>query len=289
VPVPTPADIVADRVVEVRHSGDLLGALAVTKQVGDSFRPAETKLLDDVAAQAGLVLRNVRLVEELRGSRERLMSSQDDERRRLERRLHDGAQARLLTVGALINDARGLLGPEGEDSSTALDELAGQLQAANEELNELARGIHPAVLTELGLGPAMRALADRAPVPVGVDVQLDHALSRNAEATLYFVASEALTNVAKYAHATSVVLTLGVEDGSAVLEVTDDGIGGVDETRGSGVRGLRDRVSAVDGSLEIFSPPGAGTRLRCLIPLRASTGPTPTRTDDLALAARSGR
>src|SRR3954452_6951343 len=130
--VHTASDIVADRVVEVRHFGDLLGALAVTKPLGDSFRPAEVKILDDVAAQAGLVLRNVRLVEELRGSRERLMSSQDDERRRLERRLHDGAQQRLVTVGVLINDARAQLGPDGGDSVTALEQLAAQLQSANE-------------------------------------------------------------------------------------------------------------------------------------------------------------
>ena len=284
--VPTTNDIVADRVVEVRHSGDLLGALAVTKPAGDSFRPAELKLLDDVAAQAGLVLRNVRLVEELRGSRERLMSSQDDERRRLERRLHDGAQQRLVTVGALINQAREQLGPDAGDSATALDQLAGQLQSANEELSELARGIHPAVLTDLGLGAAIQALADRAPVPVGVDVRLEQHLSRNVEATLYFVAAEALTNVAKYAHATSVVLTLSIEETSAVLEVVDDGIGGVDETRGSGVRGLRDRVAAVDGNIEISSPPGAGTRLRCLIPLTATVT---SRTEDLLLAGRSGR
>lgn len=259
--------IAGDHVVDVRHQGELLGALAVTKPAGESLRPAELALLDDVAAQAGLVLRNVRLIEDLRSSRERLMTSQDDERRRLERRLHDGARRRLSTVVSLLGDARSQLGPDRAEAASALDQLSSQLEAATGELGELARGIHPAMLTELGLGPAVRALAERSPLPVGVDLRGDEGLSRNVQATLYYVISEALTNVAKYAHATSVTVALRVEDGRASLEVNDDGIGGADESRGSGIRGLRDRVAAVDGTLSVTSPPGGGTRLRCLIPL----------------------
>jgi signal transduction histidine kinase len=126
------------------------------------------------------------------------------------------------------------------------------------------------VLTELGLAPAVRALADRAPLPVGVDVRGEGELPRNVEATLYFVAAEALTSIAKYAHATSVTIVLRIDDAVASLEVSDDGIGGVDETRGSGIRGLRDRVAAVDGMFKIESPPGGGTRLWCKIPVRSS-------------------
>jgi signal transduction histidine kinase len=279
-----PDELSGDRVVEVRHHGELLGALSVTKPPGDSLRPAEVRLLDDVATQAGLVLRNTRLVEELRGSRERLMTIQDDERQRLERRLHDGAQRRLLTVASMIGEAREQVRPGG-DAAAALEQLAGQLKAATEELGELARGIHPAVLTELGLGSGVRALAQRAPIPVGVEVQGERPLPRNVEATLYFVAAESLTNVAKHAHATSATVRLIISDSSASLNVTDDGIGGVDERRGSGVRGLADRVAAMDGSLDIWSPPGSGTRLTCRIPLSASAPPS----DELALVRRSGR
>ena len=274
--------ITGDWVVAVRHHGELLGALAVTKPAGESLRPAELTLLDDVAAQAGLVLRNVRLVEDLRSSRERLMSSQDDERRQLERRLHDGAQRRLRTVASLMLDAHALLGPDKGDVVTALDQLTSQLEAATEELGELARGIHPAMLTELGLGPAVRALAERSPLPVAVEVRGSGRLSRNVEATLYFVASEALTNIVKYAHATSVTIMLRIGADQASLEVSDDGIGGVDETRGSGVRGLRDRVMAVDGTLEVLSPPGGGTHLTCVVPQSSSTRAEP------ALSGRSG-
>jgi signal transduction histidine kinase len=227
-------------------------------------------------------LRNVQLVEELRGSRERLMTSQGDERQRLERRLHDGAQRRLLTVASMIGEAREQVRPGG-DAAAALEQLAGQLKAAIEELSELARGIHPAVLTELGLSSAVRMLAQKAPIPVGVEVQGERRLPRNIEATLYFVVAESLTNVAKYAHATSATVRLMITDSSASLEVSDDGIGGVDEGRGSGVRGLADRIAAIDGTLEVVSPPGSGTRLTCHIPLGSVARPS----DELALAQRS--
>jgi signal transduction histidine kinase len=277
-------ELSGDGVVEVRHDGELLGAVSVTKPPGDSLRPEEVRLLDDVAMQAGLVLRNAQLVEELRGSRERLMTSQDDERQRLERRLHDGAQRRLLTVASMIDTARERVRPGGA-AAASLEQLAGQLKAAIEELGELARGIHPAVLTELGLGAAVRALAQKAPIPVGVEVQGERPLPRNVQATLYFVAAESLTNVAKYAHATSATVRLIITGSSASLEVSDDGIGGVDEGRGSGVRGLADRVAAMDGTLEVFSPPGSGTRLTCRIPL----GSAARRSDELALVERGGR
>ena len=271
-----------DRVVAVRHRGELLGALSVTKPAGEELGVAEVSLLDDVAAQAGVVLRNVRLVEELRDSRERLMSSQDDERRRLERRLHEGAQQRLHTVADLLRMARAAVSPDDAGAQVALDQLADQLRGATEDLGELARGIHPAVLTELGLGAALRSLAGKVPGPVTLEVDLDGELPPTTEATIYFVAAEALTNVAKYAHATQVRLTARRHAGSVLLEVVDDGMGGVDDTRGSGIRGLRDRVAAVDGVIEIHSPPGGGTRLSCSIPVRT----TPRSSEMLALAGR---
>lgn len=271
------SDLTGDRVVEVRDHGELLGALSVTKPAGESLNPAEEKLLDDVAAQAGLVLRNVRLIEDLRSSRERLVATGDEERRRLERNLHDGAQQSLVSVALMLNTARSHLTSDLEPSlGPALDQAAEQLRLAVDELRELARGIHPVILTERGLGPAARALAERSPVPVRIDDRLEHRPPAQVETSLYFVLAEALTNVAKYAHATqvSVVLTESATPTGAelVLEVADDGIGGADPSKGSGLTGLRDRVAVVDGSLTVESPLGGGTRLTCKVPLRAPGG-----------------
>ena len=266
------AQIGGDRVVEVRHQGELLGALAVVKPAGDTLTPPEHKLLDDVAAQAGLVLRNVRLIEELRSSRERLVTTQEDERRRLERNLHDGAQQSLVSVTLLLSTARTRLSPELQPSlGPALDQATEQLRLAIQELRELARGIHPAILTERGIGPALRSLAERSAVPVDVDILLEERPAPNVESVLYFVVAEALTNVAKYAHATRVTVVLAERAGpnrsELVLEVADDGIGGADESKGSGLRGLADRVAVVDGTLTVTSAPGHGTTLTCSVPL----------------------
>jgi signal transduction histidine kinase len=261
-----------DRVVEVRDHGDLLGALTVRKPPGEALNPAEDRLLDDVAAQAGLVLRNVRLIEDLRSSRARLVTTGDEERRRLERNLHDGAQQSLVSVALMLSTARSHLTPDLEPSlGPALDQAAEQLRLAVDELRELARGIHPVILTERGLGPAARALAERSPVPVSIDDRLEQRPSAQVETSLYFVLAEALTNVAKYAHASQV--RVGLTENSTrigrevVLEVADDGIGGADPSKGSGLTGLRDRVAVVDGSLTVDSPLGGGTRLTCRVPL----------------------
>jgi signal transduction histidine kinase len=258
--------IQGDRVVAVRHQGELLGALAVVKPAGEALNPTEERLLEDVAAQAGLVLRNVRLIEDLLSSRHRLVTTQDEERRRLERNLHDGAQQSLVSVALMIQTARARLGPEALALGTALDQAAEQLRAAIEELRELARGIHPAILTERGLGAAVGSLAERSRVPVVVEDQVEGRLPGPVEASLYFVVAEALTNVAKYAHATQAVVTLTRREGSVVVEVSDDGIGGADETRGSGLRGLVDRLAVVGGTLTVESPPGRGTRLTSVVP-----------------------
>ncbi len=266
-PVGTLEDLAGDRVVEVRHHGELLGAFAVAKPLGEQLTPAEDKLLDDVAAQAGLVLRNVRLIEDLRSSRQRLVTTADEERRRLERNLHDGAQQSLVSVALMINTARARLGTSSQDLGPALEQAASQLRAAIDELRELARGIHPAILTERGLGPALRSLAERSPVPVTTAYRLDQRPAAAVEATAYFVVSEALTNIAKYAHATQATVTVDQVGEGLRVEVSDDGIGGADEARGSGLRGLADRVAAVDGTIDVDSPPGRGTRLTCTIPL----------------------
>jgi signal transduction histidine kinase len=262
------ADLRGERVVPVRHHGDLLGALTVVKPPGEAVTPVEDKLLDDVAAQAGLVLRNARLIDDLRSSRQRLVTTSDEERRRLERNLHDGAQQNLVSVALMLRAVRGRLGPD-DAVGTALDLASQHLATAIEELRELARGIHPAILTDRGLAPALRSLAERSPVPVVVDYRLAARPPANVEGTLYFVAAEALANVAKYAQASEVTVRVTSTDATVTLAVDDDGVGGADDTRGSGLRGLVDRVSVVDGTLHVSSPRGGGTHLTCTVPVVA--------------------
>jgi signal transduction histidine kinase len=207
-------------------------------------------------------------LEELRASRARLVEAGDSERRRLERDLHDGAQARLVALALLIGRARTRAGADSE-LSDLLERAAGELQTSLDELRELARGIHPAVLTDRGLEPALHSLADRATVPVTVDVAVPR-LPGAVESAAYFVASEALQNVAKYAHATRASVAVRRSGGRVVVEVADDGIGGADASRGSGLSGLADRLGALDGTIAVDSPAGRGTRLRAEIPCAAA-------------------
>ena len=213
----------------------------------------------ELAAQA---LANAQAREELAASRARIVQAGDEERRRLERNLHDGAQQRLVSLALMLRLAA-RRHPGDEDLGRAGEELAHALQ----ELRELARGIHPAVLTERGLEPALRALADRAPVPVEFEVELGARLPGPVEAAAYYVVAEALTNVAKYAAASVVRVRVDRRDGAALIEVADDGVGGADPRGGSGLRGLADRVEALGGRLVVDSPPGAGTTLRATLPL----------------------
>jgi signal transduction histidine kinase len=268
------AEIDGDLVVDVRHGGELLGAISVVKPVGEPVTPTEAKLLEDVAAQAGLVLRNVRLIEELRASTQRLVRAQDDERRRLERNLHDGAQQSLVAVALMLRMIRARMGPDAVPAGEPLDRAAEQLAAAIEELRHLARGIYPAILSERGLGPAVSSLAERSPVPVVVDVRLDDRLPGETERALYFVAAEALANAAQHASATEVQVRVARQDGQVRLEVVDDGVGGADQARGTGLRRVGDRVAAADGVLEITSPQGGGTRIASVLPV-ASPSPAP--------------
>jgi signal transduction histidine kinase len=207
-------------------------------------------------------------LEELRASRARLVEAGDAERRRLERDLHDGAQARLVALALLIGRARTRTGADPE-LRDLLERAAGELQTSLDELRELARGIHPAVLTDRGLEPALRSLGARATVPVTVEVTVPR-LPGAVECAAYFVASEALQNVAKYAHATRAIVAVRRSGGRVVVEVADDGIGGADASRGSGLSGLADRLAALDGTIEFDSPAGRGTRLRAEIPCAAA-------------------
>ena len=202
---------------------------------------------------------------ELRASRARVIESADRERRRIERNLHDGAQQRLVAIGLTL----GRLAME-DDTPASLHELIELAQAeaglAIAELRELARGIHPAVLTESGLATALRALAFRSPLETSVEAT-EQRLPESVEIALYYVAAEALANVAKYAQATTVEIALSAADGRATLRVADDGIGGADPERGSGLAGLSDRLGAIGGSLSVSSSQGAGTTVIAVAPL----------------------
>ena len=204
-------------------------------------------------------------LDELRSSRARLVEAGDAERRRLERDLHDGAQSRLVSVTMLLGRVR-LLVDDDEDAKALLDRAQSELRIGLAELRELARGIHPAVLTERGLEPALHSLASRAPVPVTLEADADERLPGPVESAAYFVVSEALANVAKYAHATEARVAVRRINGRVLVEVSDDGVGGADAARGSGLRGLADRVAALDGTISLDSPAGRGTRLRAEIP-----------------------
>jgi PAS domain S-box-containing protein len=204
---------------------------------------------------------------ELRASRARIVAAADAARRKIERDLHDGAQQRLVTLALEVQVARGRLRSAPESAGPFLDRLAQELSDASAELRELARGIHPAVLTERGLAPAIEALAARAPLPVETRVGAIDRLSPTLEVTAYFMVSEALTNVAKYARATHATVRLAQEDGTLVIEVDDDGVGGARAGVGSGLSGLADRVGACDGTLSIVSPPGDGTLVRAVLPV----------------------
>ncbi|HWT92578.1 MAG TPA: sensor histidine kinase [Solirubrobacteraceae bacterium] len=256
---------------DVRRDGVLVGALIHDRALCD-----EPDILAAVANGAALALDHQRLdaelrarVEELRESRQRILEVGLAERRRLERDLHDGAQQRLVSLSLQLGLVTQQLDRGGTDAARELlDGARGEARAALEDLRELARGIHPAVLTDRGLGPALEALADRATVPVDLQGLPDERLPWAVEAAAYFVVSESLTNVAKYARATHAEVRVGREHGWALVEVADDGVGGADPSSGSGLRGLADRLAALDGRLEIESAEGRGTTVRARIPCR---------------------
>ena len=204
-------------------------------------------------------------MEELRASRARLVQAGDLARRKLERDLHDGAQSRLVALSLTLRMARNRA--QEPDLVVLLDHAQEELKTSLAELRELARGIHPAVLTERGLEAAVQSLVQRAPVPVTVDAECAGRLPEPVESAAYFVVSEGLANVAKYAQATQASVALRRVDDRVTIEVADDGVGGADTANGSGLRGLADRVAALDGTLTLKSPAGRGTQLRAEIPV----------------------
>jgi signal transduction histidine kinase len=206
-------------------------------------------------------------VDVMRGAQQRIIDAADAERRRIERDLHDGAQQRMVAVAVTLGLAEAQLQTDPSRAAGLIAQAREEAQLAVKELRELARGIHPALLSDRGLSAALEALAARAPIPVTVSGAPKSPLRQPVEAAAYFVTAEALTNVAKYAQASEASVELATEDDCLRVSIRDDGVGGADPSTGSGLRGLCDRVEALDGRLAIESPPGSGTTLTVTLPL----------------------
>jgi signal transduction histidine kinase len=241
--------------------------------IHDAALDTTSELVQAAAAASSLALDNERLkadlrarLEELRESRLRIVEATDAARRRIERDLHDGAQQQLVALALELRLLRAKAG-ENAEVVAVVDSLSNRLSAALAELRELARGIHPSILTDRGLKPAITSLAERSPVIVDAAVDIDDRLAPPIEAAAYFIVAEALTNIAKYAQASEVGVSVRRDNGAVIVDVADDGVGGADVTAGTGLRGLQDRVAAVDGVLLVDSPPGGGTRLYARIPI----------------------
>jgi signal transduction histidine kinase len=273
-PDDAPIDGADEIVEEVRHRGDVLGALSVRMPASDPIDEPRAKLVADLAAQAGLVLRNVSLVEDLRDSRRRLVEAQDLERRKLERNIHDGAQQQLVALTVKLRLARQVLGKDPSRVDGMLDELAGETQQALEDLRDLARGIYPPLLADQGLGAALDAQARRSPVPVTVEADGVGRYAPEVEAAVYFSCLEALQNVAKYAEATVATVELHEAPGRLEFRIHDDGVGFEADTTsyGTGLQGIADRLAAFGGTLAVASTPGHGTTITGSLPAQAVGG-----------------
>jgi len=266
----------ATRSVPVRHQDDLLGALSIVKRRGDSLTPTENKLVDDLAQQAGLVLKNVGLtqelmqrLEELRASRQRVVGAQDEERRRLERNLHDGAQQNLIAFKEALRSVRELPQRDSSEAKATLQRLKAEADQALENLRDLARGIYPPLLADKGLVAALESRARKATVPVTVEASGIGRYTQDVEAAVYFCCSEAVQNAQKHSGARCVTVRLADSDGAVRFEVDDDGRGFDSHAvvRGSGLQNMADRIDALSGTVEITSSPGRGTTLRACVPV----------------------
>jgi signal transduction histidine kinase len=257
-----------ERSFPVRHQGETLGAIAVHKPPSDPLTPADEKLVVDLAAQAGLVLRNARLIEDLRASRRRLVTAQDEERRRLERNIHDGAQQQLVALTVKARLAERMIERDPARARALVTQIGAETTGTLEDLRDLARGIYPPLLADKGLAAALEAQGRKAAVPVAVEVDGVGRFDPNVEANVYFCVLEALNNIAKYAGASRVDVRLRLEDREIVFEVNDDGVGFDPAARGygTGLRGMADRLEALGGTLEVESAPRAGTKILGRVP-----------------------
>jgi signal transduction histidine kinase len=286
----------ADMSVPVVHQGQLLGAISVKMPKDEPLRPAGEQLVADVASQAGLVLSNVGLIEDLRASRQRLVAAQDETRRRLERNIHDGAQQDLVALAIKLRLAETTVNEE--PARLMLGELQADAAGALENLRALARGIYPPLLADLGLAAALNAQASKSPVPVAVDADEIGRFGQDTEAAVYFCCLEALQNIAKYAHATQARIRLQAQNGTLRFTVSDDGTGydARHTPLGSGQRNMADRLAALGGQLEVRSAPGRGTTITAQLPSAPANlpsahlpAPDPARADSPRLTHTSKR
>ncbi len=277
-----PGDVSSSQMREpIRHQGELLGALSIVKRAGESVTPTEEKLVRDLAAQAGLVMRNVALteqlmdnIEQLQASRQRLVGAQDEERRKLERNLHDGAQQQLVALSVQLRLAEGIADRDPAKTKAMLANLQTATGQAIEDLRDLARGIYPPLLADKGLVAALEAQARKGTIETSVAAENVARYPQQVEAAVYFCALEALNNVAKYSGARRAEVRLAQSNGDLTFEVSDDGAGfDMDRTSyGTGLRGMADRVEAIGGTLQIRSAPGSGTSVAGRIPTSALSG-----------------
>jgi signal transduction histidine kinase len=246
-----------------------LGSITVAMPANDPMNPSKERLINDLTGQAGLVLRNVRLIEELRASRRRLVSAQDAERRRLERNIHDGAQQQLVALAVKLRLADQFLERDTGKSHQLLSQLQSDTHDALENLRDLARGIYPPLLADAGLPAALEAQARKSALPVSVEPNGVGRYPQEIEATVYFCVLEALQNVAKYSRASGVQIRLRDDATELGFEVQDDGVGfdTAEPTEGSGLQGMADRLEAVGGTFLISSAPGSGTTVSGRLPV----------------------
>jgi signal transduction histidine kinase len=254
---------------EIRDQGEVLGAITLRMPASDPMDPSKSKLVRDLAAQAGLVLRNVRLIEDLRASRQRLVAAQDEERRRIERNIHDGAQQQLVALAVQLKLARTMVDRDPAKAGPMLDGLQAAATTALEDLRDLARGIYPPLLADQGLTAALEAQARKAALPVTVSSEGVGRYPQEIEAAVYFCSLEALNNVAKYAGASAAEVRLAQENGHLSFTVHDDGAGFDPDVTGygTGLHGMADRLDAIGGNLTVESAPGSGTFVRGWVPV----------------------
>jgi signal transduction histidine kinase len=251
--------------------GHLWGVVSVAYD--RQLPPEAEERLEKFSELIATAIANAESSAELAASRRRIVAASDQARRRIERDLHDGTQQRLVSLGLAVRAALANLPPERDDLRDELSAVARGMAEAVEDLQEISRGIHPAILSKGGLGPALKTLAHRSPIPVDLEITTDARLAEGIEVAAYFVASEALANAAKHSQASRIDVTLRESDGGLVLSVRDDGVGGADAAGGSGLVGLTDRVEALGGSIRVDSLPGKGTKITAELPLELELSP----------------